>query len=252
MTDDPEMRFRLQQIVAYRQLCQSIRGTGRGNVFFAAVMGFLAYLAYEGGAPDWLVFLYGGLALAELGVGLFKWVAPSAEGILFDALLLLLFAGFKLGIEALVLLNGQQPRVISILIGVWLLSGAVSRFKNYADLRRAFADRPTRDQLAWFDDLVREIRAADPETDDLALDLPTHPHWKAKLLGTTAFFVARRGPAVVVAGPGDFAILPEEADRRTGRPRALLLLHAQAFPAFEIGDATWDNYRKWAGEARRA
>lgn len=242
MADDTEMRFRLQQVAAYRELCREIRSSGRGNIFFALLMLFIAYSA---GQADWALALYALLALAELGAGLLKWAFPSAEGVLVDALILLLFAVFNLGTAGLRMQQGGNPNLVAVFLSLFLLMGAVNRFRSYSGLRRLFADRPSRDQIAWFDDLVYEIRTADPETDDQALDLPTKPHWKAKLLGSTAFFVARRGDAVVVAGPFDFDLAPDGRDRRTGLTRVLLHIHGQTYPEFGIDDASWENYRKW-------
>ena len=101
MTDDFIMRFRLQQVLAYRELCRHIRSSGRGNILFAGLMLALAYYTFRPNASIVSV-LYAGLALAELAVGLFKWMFPSAEGVLFDAILQLLFALFNLGWQALV------------------------------------------------------------------------------------------------------------------------------------------------------
>lgn len=245
MSDDPDMRFRLQQVAAYRELCRYVRKSGRGNVFFACLMLFLAYASWQAGLRGWVAVFYGVLALAELGVGFLKWVFPSAEGVLLDGLILLMFAAVNLGSTLLRLQRGGNPDAVALIIGVMMLSGAASRFRNYGSLRRLFARRPTADQMAWVDDLAHEIRTADPEADDLALDLPTKPHMRAKLLGGTAFFVERRGTAFLVAGPDEFALVPEGADRRTGRQRVVLYIHDQVFPDFPIDDASWDNYRKW-------
>jgi hypothetical protein len=99
--------------------------------------------------------------------------------------------------------------------------------------------------MTWFDDLVREIQVADPHTDDLVLDLPTRPHWKAKLLGATVFFVATDGNAVWVAGPDDFTLRRERTDRGDGSRKALLSIHGENYPEFELGDVSWANYTKW-------
>ncbi|HEY3788320.1 MAG TPA: hypothetical protein VGL71_05660, partial [Urbifossiella sp.] len=209
MTDDPMMRFRLQQVLAYRSLCGHIRSSGRSNVFFALLFLAFAYMSFRPNAAGALAIIYvvyGALALAEIAVGLLKWFFPSAEGVLFDAMLLFLFAGLNLGVQGLAFALGARPQTVGLVVGVFLLFGSFRRFKNYLDLRRLFADRPSREQLAWFDDLIYEIRHADPATDDLALDLPTRPHWKAKLLGATAFFVAKRGSEVLIAGPYDFGL----------------------------------------------
>jgi hypothetical protein len=245
MTDDTEMRTRLIGVAAYRELCRGVRRSGRDNIAFAALMAFLAYLSVKGAPNAFVIGFYGLLIGSELAVGLFKWLFPSAEGHLFDGLVLLLFAAANLGIQFVAFQAGARPEPVIILFCLIILSQAISRFKFYGQLRRMFADRPSSEQLAWFDDLVREIKAADPQTDDLALDLPTQPHWKAKLLGTTAFFVTAKGSMVLVAGPEDFEILRDRADHGTGRRKALLRLHEVPSPEFEISDASWANYQKW-------
>ena len=190
------------------------------------------------------LIVLGVLVAGELAAGLYKWLAPSAEGVLLDAVVILAFAGYNLVNQYLQFqANGRTDPVI-ILLGLLMLTGAIERFKAYEVLRRLFAERPSAVHIAWFDGLVDEIRAADPQADELALDLPTGPHWKAKLLGTTAFFVAAGG-AVWIAGPGEFEVLREKTDRGTGRRRAILRVHDVPYPEFEITDATWANYRKW-------
>lgn len=248
MTDDLIMRFRLQQVAAYRDLCGSIRRSGRQNVGFAMLMLFLAYYSFQpgaGGIGQFVFILYAGLALAEFAVGLFKWVHPSAEGVLLDALILLLFAAWNLGWQGIAIMAGGPSNIFIALLGLYMLWGTAGRFRAYLQIRRLFADRPTRDQIAWFDELAYEIRTADPSTDNQALDLPTRPHWKAKLLGNIAFFVQTRGDAVVITGPGDFEIVRERIDHGTGHRKARFRMYEQSYPEFQIEDASWDNYRKW-------
>ena len=249
MTDDFIMRFRLQQVLAYRELCRHIRSSGRGNILFAGLMLALAYYTFQPKAQGLIAivsFLYVGLAFAELAVGLFKWLFPSAEGVLFDAILQLIFALWNLGWQAFVFfVVGQNPNTIFVILGVLMLTGAFRRFKNYLDLRKAFADRPSSDQIRWFDDLVYEIHHADPTTDDQALDLPSKPPWKAKLLGTTAFFVAKKGNEVVIAGPFDFDLVPEDHHDGESHVRVRLHLYDRASKPFDLDDASWANYRKW-------
>lgn len=244
MTEDVMMRVRLQQVAAYRDLCRRVRQGGRGNVFFALLMLFLAYISSQAGRPDWVLFVFVGLALAELAAGLFKMAFPSAEGVLIDALILLAFAGFNLGMEGLRLAAGAQPTVIALVFGVYMLVLSFSRFKDYGTLRRLFADRPTPELMAWVDELAAEIRSADPHTDEFALDLPTEPPLWAKLLGSTAFFVTAGGE-MWVAGPDEFRIEREKRDRGEGWRRARLRIADRQFAEFEIEDASWENYRKW-------
>lgn len=248
MTDVSEMRFRLQQVAAYRALRRGVRRSGRENVFFALVMLGLAYYAFglgAGGPINLFALVYVGLALGELGVGLFKTLFPSAEGILLDAVVLLSFAGFNLGMQALRMQAKLPISNVAVFLGLYMLWLSVGRFREYRVLRKLFAERPGAEHVAWFDDLVREIRAADPELDDQAVDLPTRPHWRAKLLGPVAFFVAAKGEAAWVAGPGEFEIVREPKDDGHGRRRAHLLMGGQTFPPFGITDASWANYEKW-------
>jgi hypothetical protein len=156
-----------------------------------------------------------------------------------------LFAGWNLGWQGLAMANGVRANPVILLLGGYMLVGAVGRFRDYRALRKLFADRPSRDQIAWFDDLAREIRTADPELDDQAIDLPTTPHLKAKLLGATAFFVSTRGDAAVVAGPGEFEIARDPKDPGTGRRKAWLRVYDRDYPPFQIADASWANYEKW-------
>ncbi len=246
MSDDAVMRAELQRVAAYRELCAGVRRSGRHNALFAGLMLALAVFAAEAKQAGMItVYIFGLLALAELLIGLYKWLAPSAEGVLLDAVVLLAFGGWNLARNALLVQAGMRVDGFSVFIGLFLVWGAVGRFRAYGQLRRLFADRPTREQIAWFDDLAAEIRRSDPEDDPTALDLPTRPHWKAKLLGSTAFLVAAKGDSAVVAGPWDIGLVPQGKSGRRGS-RVALRLYGQEFPAFEIDAASLDNYRAWA------
>src|SRR5262245_56566695 len=139
------MRARLQQVAAYRELCRRVRRSGREDVFFALLMLFLAYITFQPNVGGWagLLFLvYVGLALCEFAVGLFKVVHPSAEGLLLDGLVLLLFAGWNIGWQVLAMMAGLQPVLWIVVLGVFMLVQAFARFRDYGTLRRLFAERP--------------------------------------------------------------------------------------------------------------
>ncbi len=244
MSDEITMRMRLQNVAAYRELCKAVQRSGRENVVYAVVMLGLAYFVFTTGAPLLFVLLYAGLALGELFVGLFKWVAPSAECLALDGVVLLVFAAFNLGWVYLAFQNGRGINPIAVFFGLYMLLGASNRFRYYSQLRKLFADRPAPEHIAWFDELVRDIQSADPQTDSLALDLPTRPRWRAKLLGGTAFLVASNG-TVWLVGPEDFSLKREKADHGTGYRKALLSIGGEGYPAFEIDDASWVNYQNW-------
>ncbi|MBN9122364.1 MAG: hypothetical protein J0I06_25025 [Planctomycetes bacterium] len=249
---EADMRLRLQQVAAYRELRQSVARSGRENVVYAALMLGFAYFIYSAGGNRDVALLFGALSAGELLVGLFKWVFPSAEGLLLDAFVLLAFAALNGWLAYSQFQQRGQPGLLAIFFGLYMLSGAFNRLKTYGDLRRLFAERPAPEHIAWFDDLVYEIRTSDPVTDRLALDLPTRPHWRAKLFGGTAFFVAATGHAVWVAGADDFTLRREKADRGTGHRKALLSIHGEQYPEFELGDTSWENYTKWLTSQRPA
>lgn len=251
MTDDAVMRQELQRVAAYRELCATVRRGGRHNAVFAALMLFVALSVIQQAGGVVTGYIFGALALAELLIGLWKWLAPSAEGILLDGVVLLAFGGWNivrnvLGWQAG---GGGQGQTFSLMIGLFLIWGAVGRFRAYGQLRKLFAERPTRDQLAWFDDLAAEIRRSDPDCDPTALDLPSRPAWKAKLLGSTAFLVATKGSSAVVAGPWEIDIVPQGRPGRRG-DRVVMVLYGQVTPAFEIDAASLDNFRAWAAATR--
>ena len=246
MSDEANMRLRLQQVAAYRELIRSVQRSGRENVVFSLVMlGFAYFLHTQGVAGRTFLLLYGILIVGELFAGLFKWAVPVAEGFLLDALVLAGFSAFVGWNEFRAIQNGLPPNAIFIFFGLFTFYGAINKVKAYAELRRLFAERPDPEHIAWFDDLVREIQMSDPVTDRLALDLPTQPHWRAKLLGGTAFFVATTGHTVWIAGADEFTLRREKADRGTGHRKALLSIHGERFPEFDLGDASWENYTKW-------
>lgn len=245
MSDEVTMRLRLQQVAAYRELLRSVRRSGRENVIFALIMMVIAYFLHSRGIGRGFLVLYAILITGELLVGLFKWAVPVAEGLLLDALVLATFVLFLGWIEFRAFQNGGGLNPINLFFGFLLLSGTLNKLRAYGELRRLFAERPDPEHVAWFDDLVHEIQASDPVSDPLALDLPTRPHWKAKLLGGTAFFVSATGNTVWIAGPEDFTLRREKADRGSGYRKALLSIHGENFPEFDLIDASWDNYTKW-------
>lgn len=253
MSDEITMRARLQQVAVYRELVRSVQKSGRENVIFSLVMLGVAYFLHaQGMGGRWFLMLYGILIAGELVVGLFKWAVPVAEGFLLDALVLAGFAAFIGWMEYQAFQNGGGLNPVLILFALLMFSGAINKIKAYGSLRQLFAERPDPEHIAWFDDLAREIQMSDPISDRLALDLPTTPHWKAKLLGNTVFFVTATGNTVWIAGPEDFTLRREKADRGGGWRKALLSIHGEQYPEFELSDASWDNYTKWLANQQPA
>ncbi|MBX9627372.1 MAG: hypothetical protein K2X82_26450 [Gemmataceae bacterium] len=252
MTDDDVMRLRLQQVASYRQVCTLVRAGAGHTLINAALIGGLTYFQYTRFGPHPFLLVNAAFALGELLVGLWKKARPTIDAVLVDGLVVGGFGLWVLGRQLLVWQAGGRVFPFSVVFGVWMLFDAVRTLRAYGDLRRLFPVRPSRAQLAWFDDLAAETRAADPREDDRALDLPTQPHWKGQLLGSTAFLVAARGEEVWVAGPGSLEIDRHPEDAGTGRRPAALRVNGVEYPEFPLDDASWDNYRTWAEANARA
>ena len=194
--DGDRMRAALRHVADYRELCAKVRKSGGKSLVFGGVMLFFWYQMFYGTAEQESVLsaLHLGLAVLELGAGVVNRFLPSAEGVLFDGLVLAAFGGANLyrqylASQGLVPNVPRGPNWVFIAFGVyWLLQG-VRHVRGYAALRGKFAERPSATHVRWFDDLLREVRASDPESDPQALDLPTKPRLKAKLLGDTALFL---------------------------------------------------------------
>ena len=183
---------------------RAARSAARTYVFALVMLGIAYFLHAQGVAGRAFLILYCILITGELLVGLFKWVMPVGRRTVARRPRAAAFAAFIGWIEYRAFQNGGGLDPIFIFIGLFMLFGAINRFKSYAVLRRLFAERPEPEHIAWFDDLVHEIRASDPQSDQLALDLPTSPHWKAKLLGDDCVLRFPEGEHGARRGTGGF------------------------------------------------
>jgi hypothetical protein len=246
--DVDEMRETFQRVAAYRAVCQMVRArAGRtifNGLFFVGIAVAFYYLV---GVFHPFFLVYAAIGFGEMLVGLWKRTYPSAEGVLADAVLQFAFAASIGARQILAMQAGLNPNAFSVLIAAWVFFDAVRTFQAYLALRRAFTERPTADHLAYVDELVAEIRAADPETDSQILDLPTFPHLKAKLLGDLTILVEARSGKAVAAAREDVRIDREEG-RRGRLPTAYLTVEGQEFPGFGLSAANWKNYAAWKTE----
>jgi hypothetical protein len=243
----------MKQVAAYRDLLRSISKSANGTLTWGVIMMALWLFIYaRNGMPNWATlkipaYIHLGIALIELGTGLWKKIAPSPWAILFDAGLMLGFAGMN-GYYAYerYLRNGKID-TISIVFAVLMLVQAFQQFRSWRMIRRSLIVEPNREQLRWFDDLVREVKQADPESDETALLLKSRPVWKAKLLGNLGFFVSDR-EEVVVAHPAEVDLpLDGEGPDENGSHIALLDLPSGVYGPFKIDATNLKNFRAWNG-----
>jgi len=241
----------LRRVAAYHALCQSVRKSSVGSLAFGGIMLAVWYfLLPERMKFDWFGIVYLLLASAEFGTGLLNRFAPSAEGVLLDGLVLIAFGAWNMLREALVwqgILPGAVSPVFLFFGGYWIYQG-FQHCKNYGILRKLFAERPTREQIRWYDGLLKEVRFADPKEDAQALALPTRPPVTAKLLGDIAFFAIVAGEPIITTRE-EVTIAMIDSDEKNSRPEAILAIgEGIVFQPFPISRANWENYLRWKAE----
>lgn len=246
--DAEEKRTALRRVAAYRDLQKAVRKSSRGSLFFGAFM-LLIWYGLFGAQNDFGAFslVYLILGATEFAVGLWNRIAPSAEGIFFDGAVLILFGAATL-LRQYLIWQGHMRGFLSpfslMFGGYWLWQG-IGHMRSYALLRKAFAQRPTSEHIAWFDQLISEIERENPETDDTLLDLPTTPRVKIKLLGDTAIVWFPASSEVLIVAQRDLALVPGESRGPDRLPQATLILEGYEFSEFTLHPENWRNYKAW-------
>ena len=170
--------MRLQRVAAYRELCRGVRRSGRENIVVRRrSCSFLAYIFLAERLPTSSSSSTASWSAANSLVGLFKWFFPSAEGhpARWDR------APRLRGLQSRDSKSSTfrpddrlQPRCHPVR-PAHPVSGAISRFKFYGQLRRLFADRPSAEHWRGSTTWCARSRPPTRRSDDLALDLPTQP-----------------------------------------------------------------------------
>lgn len=256
MTDDftepdpNETRAVLRQVAAYRRVCEQVRRKGTGSLVFGCIM-LAIWWMIDGQHPnkrfELFSLLYLGIALLEVGVGLFNRFYPTAEGVLLDAVVLLGFAASN-GVRAFLVWQATKtPDPVFTLFALFWVFQGVMLLRSYRGIVRGMKARPTRAQLRWFNDLLNDLRAADPKADRRAVAFPTEPFVSGLLLGESAFFLDGTGEVWIVPRE-DVTLEAENSPDPDRPPRGYLEIGGSAFPPFALSRANWENYAAWKRE----
>lgn len=253
-TTAAEKRAVLHQIAAYRELCKRVARSGTHALFLGGFMLLMWYLSF-GQRNDYKLFslLYLSVGLLEFAVGLTNRFRPSAEGVLFEGVVLIVFGLSTLARQYLLqqgIANNGRPNVIFALFGLYWIFAGVTHVRSYGVLRRQFVHRPSKAHLRWYDDLLRDIRRSVPETDPQALDLPTKPRIRGKLLGDLAILLVGGPDGLLVADRQAVEIDPEPSDEPGELPTAELIVYGQPLGRFVLHPENWRNYTAWKAETR--
>ena len=238
-----ETRAMLRNVGAYRAVVGAVRGSAWGSLAFGAFFTGIWYFAIpDNQKTNTFGLLYLGLGVLEFTVGLLNLARPTLEGILFDGVVLVVF-GVQSAARNLLEFGAASPWLL--LSAYWVYSG-VQRCRNYFQIRRAFPVRPTAANLRWFNDMIRDVRQADPASDPTALDLASKPPLRAKLIGDSAFLVASGTDDLIILAADELYLIPTsyEGDERQVT-RAYLPLDGVAREPFPIDGDNWRNFIDW-------
>ena len=233
---------RLQTIADYRTTSRMLRESGRQSFFWGGLMLLLGYLSFTGAAWN---YVYLALGFAEFGVGALNRYRPSAEGIIFDGLLLLVFALWNLGMQALAWLGGGGVSWFGLVVGVFLLLAGFIRVSWYKRARAGFDDPPTEEQLAWLDGLAREILASDPAQNPDTVEFTSGLRWKGKLLGEAVVLVAQNEAEILVVGRDDFEMSATGKTLFGGKHTGQVRAGARRFRQAIFAPPALANYEHW-------
>jgi hypothetical protein len=244
--DIDEMRETLHRVSVYKQVCEAVRARANNTIFNGLLfLGITALIAWPGPGKNgypFIVYVFGAIGIGEVLVGLWKKFAPSPEGVLVDGLLEIAFVASVAYRAYDAVQAGGKPSTFSLIIGAWSLFNAVRTFQAYVNLQRAFTVRPTRQQLAYVEDLLAETEEADPATDATAMAFDTRPRCRAKLLGDFA---------LVIVGRDDITLAERRQLRIERLPttkhpdNAALTVFGTDLGEFDLDPNTWRNYAAW-------
>ncbi len=249
MADSPnidEMRATLARVSIYRRVCEGVRASSGHTLFNGCFFLGIAYLNYNMMGNKFHPVLLGPIIIGtcEILVGIWKRLKPSPECVLLDAILQ---AGFVLSIAIreyiwMQQFGGRQPSTLSIVIGLWVAYDAYNTFTYYLQLRRLFVERPTAEHIAYVDDLSSEIEFSVPDNDPTALDIPSKPRLKAKLMGDIAFLLELEARELFLCSRRELDISRES---RGGQLFGTLTILQEEYAPFPLDAATWNNYANW-------
>jgi hypothetical protein len=239
----------LNQVNLYRELRRDVRRGSTGTLIFGAIMLAIWYGVF-GTRNDYGVFslVYLTLGCLEVAVGLLNRLNPSPEGVFFDGLLLLLFGTATLARQLFIwqgMIRGFLSPISLIFGGYWLWQG-YHHLQAYRHLRKIFPLRPQAKHLRWFEELLAEIRQAEPENDPTVLHLKTSPPIKVKLLGKIVFLLLPESEEIMILHDFEFSMTPLPYEESTQQPLASVWISEIGNLECPLDPINWGNYTKWA------
>jgi hypothetical protein len=182
---------------------KKLRQAGIGSFVFGILALIIGGIMLPENLLNLLLILIG---LLLLGVGIWNWISPTAEGIIVDGIALLIVALWNIGITLLQLAAGMPPTHWAI-IGVLQVVWSVRRFRDYPKYREALGHKPHPEDLKAMDALISKIHKS-KETEVGAVQFKAKGRaWKGLLARDAVIFLdGLKQETALVARRDEFSV----------------------------------------------
>lgn len=248
MTESPPLD-RMQLIADYRTAVNSLKKSGKQAITYGCLCLFVGLINFD--PTNVFQCLYLGVGAAEVLIGLRNRLRPSPLGVLLDLFLLALLGMWNIGVQVLVMEMGGQPWWPGAVFGFFIIIAAARRVRHFNRVRDAFREPPSESQLAWFDEVINEIRNTNSDESDDMIEFRSGLTWKGKRLGDVLIVVDHFDLENLIVDARDV----DFTDRGKGLIRknryGQLRLGERTFSLASISPQKLDVLLSWRGDANR-
>jgi hypothetical protein len=243
MTDESPLQ-RMQRIADYRTTCKFLVKSGKQGIIFGSLFLFVGIMSFDNRITD---YLYLGLGSIELFVGLHNRFRPSAFGIILDGIMLILLGAWNLASMGIIINQGVPPSLFSAIFGVVVILVAITRFRRYPRIRAAFEDPPTAEQIAWLDEVIKEIQDSTAASED-TVEFRAGLLWKGKRYGDTVIFVDIMDSENLIVDRRDIGWQDKGKALFSSRRNVSLNIGERSFAIAEFAPEVLDRLELWRTE----
>ena len=239
---------RMQQMADYRTTCRFLVRSGKQGIAFGCMFLFLGVVNLL--VDPLLAGLNFGLGALELLIGLRNRFSPSASGVILDGIMLILLGIWNLSSQAVAIAQGFDPAWFNVAFGAIVIVVGIQRIRRYPRVKAAFDDPPTEEQIAWFDDVVKEVQEAKPGEGDV-VDFRAGFQWKGKRFGDTLIFVDKLDTENLIVDRRDMEWTDKGKALFGGRRLARLRIGERTFGLAEIAPEMLALLESWRNEGEQ-
>jgi len=185
MNDEAPIK-RLQKIADFRTTSEHLKKSGRAAILFGFLWVYLGVESFDGSISQ---YLYIGLGCCELLMGLRNRYFPTPIGFVLEGCFLILLGLYNIGRQLNDIALGGQPVLFSAIFAGLTIWIGFRHFKRYHQVRDAFDEPPSKEQLEWLDDIVAEIRKLKSSGSPEIVCFRSGLEWIGRRLGDLLIFI---------------------------------------------------------------